>query len=252
MKLSAFSKFLIYAGAIGLLISAVLFFITVGISFLWFFCGFAFACLAVFGLISAKARSSGLRRLFRALRIFMLAMAVVFIVSFVLVESEIIKASAAEPQPGADYIIVLGAKLYGETPSASLAARLNAALEYLRENPRTLAVVCGGKGRGEAIPEALAMKNYLTARGIDERRIITESSSRDTKQNFENAAAIIGDGHSVVVVTNDYHIYRSLILAGRAGFEASGLPAKTPAYPLLRPASYLREYFSVMLMYLGL
>ena len=53
-----------------------------------------------------------------------------------------------------DYLVVLGAQVKGETVSNSLRLRLDEALDYLEENPRTRVVVTGGKGPGGGPPSA--------------------------------------------------------------------------------------------------
>ena len=44
-----------------------------------------------------------------------------------------------------DYIIVLGAHVDGTKPTLALLERIRRALEYLEENPRTRAVLSGGR-----------------------------------------------------------------------------------------------------------
>ena len=46
-------------------------------------------------------------------------------------------------------------------------------------------VVSGGKGSGEKITEAKAMKDYLIKNGIDKNRIIEEDKSTNTYENFK-------------------------------------------------------------------
>ena len=53
-----------------------------------------------------------------------------------------------------DYVIVLGARLFGEDLSLTLYNRLNTALDYLEKNKSTKVIVSGGQGYGEDIPEA--------------------------------------------------------------------------------------------------
>lgn len=77
------------------------------------------------------------------------------------------------------------APLRGERVSLTLKLRLDAALEYLEHSPNTAVIVSGGKGDGENISEAEAMKRYLVSHGVDEGRIITEDKSTSTWENFK-------------------------------------------------------------------
>ncbi|WP_370458110.1 YdcF family protein [Bacillus sp. BPN334] len=85
----------------------------------------------------------------------------------------------------ADYIIVLGSKVNGTKPSYSLQYRIDKAAEYLQSHEKTIAIVSGGKGKGEDISEALAMKNGLMKLKIAEDRIIMEDKSTSTDENIK-------------------------------------------------------------------
>ena len=63
-------------------------------------------------------------------------------------------------------VVVLGCKVKGTVPSLMLQRRLEAAKDYLQQHPEVSCIVSGGKGTGEDISEAQAMKTYLTAAGI--------------------------------------------------------------------------------------
>ena len=91
---------------------------------------------------------------------------------FLVVESQIVAASLRQPEPGADYVIVLGAQVRGTRVTRTLRYRLNAAAQYLRTNPETQVIVSGGQGTGEDISEAAAMAAYLLEQGIAAERII--------------------------------------------------------------------------------
>ena len=113
-----------------------------------------------------------------------------FAISFGIVAAKVAGYSAQKPEPGADAVIVLGAAVRGDVPSATLAARLDCALEYLKKSPETRAIVTGGQGDGENVTEASAMRAYLEARGIDSERIYEEDQSASTLENLQNAQEI--------------------------------------------------------------
>ena len=135
------------------------------------------------------------------------------------------------PGPGLDYAIVLGAQVFDSGPGYTLVTRLDAACAYLSANPQTYCITCGGQGRNEPMTEACASAEYLIERGIDSARIVREESSHSTFQNLSNAVALVDPMHdSVGVVTNDYHLFRALLLARKAGFvRPVGIAAKAPA-----------------------
>ena len=56
---------------------------------------------------------------------------------FLIQESRMVSGARKKPEPGADYVIVLGAQVKGRRPSRSLMRRICAAAEYYRKNPET-------------------------------------------------------------------------------------------------------------------
>ena len=112
-----------------------------------------------------------------------------------------------------DYLIVLGAHVDGTRLTLALLERTRRALEYLKANPGTKAVLSGGKGKGEKISEARAMYDYLTANGIEGSRLILEDRSVNTKENLSFSLEKIGDlSASVGVVTNNFHVFRGVAI----------------------------------------
>lgn len=145
-------------------------------------------------------------------------------------------------------VIVLGAGIHGERVSRPLAHRLNTAATYWRENPDAYIVVTGGLGNRAIITEAEAMARYLIAIGVPEERILLEELSTSTYENLVFAQEIL-DAHfpaeyRVVVVTNDFHLYRAMMTARRVGFDATRLGAPTDWYSW--PSNYLREMIAVV------
>lgn len=153
---------------------------------------------------------------------------------------------AATPPQGLN-VVVLGAQVYSEERmGSSLSNRVDKAYEYLRENPEVKCIATGGQGSNEPCPESLTEKNALTRMGIDPARIYMEDKSRNTRQNFQYAMEVAkreGLSTEVVVVTQDFHLFRSVQLAKAAGFTAYGLSA--PTDPLLFPQYYGRELLSL-------
>lgn len=160
--------------------------------------------------------------------------------------AKILGAASLRPPDRLDALVVLGAGLLPDgSPSEALRFRLDAAVEYLEENPSTTCVVSGGRGVGEVRAEAEAMEDYLVARGVDARRITKEGSSRTTVENIRNSAELLAPGSSVGVVTNDFHLCRALLLAEGNGLPgAYGLAARSN--PLYLPNAVLRECAAIV------
>jgi uncharacterized SAM-binding protein YcdF (DUF218 family) len=165
---------------------------------------------------------------------------------FLILEGTIIYYSAKKADPGADYLIVLGAQVRGTTITKSLKKRLDTAIDYLEDNPETVVIVSGGQGTGEAVSEAEAMKKYLVLKGIKASSIITEDKSTNTNENIRFSRNLMkGDNSSVVIVTNGFHIFRSLSIARKQGLSGvQGLAA--PSDRILVINYYIREAVGVL------
>lgn len=182
----------------------------------------------------------------------------------------IIREANLQPEPGADYMIILGARVRGDRISPLLKYRLDKALNYLSDNSDTVVVVSGGKGPGENLSEAEAMQDYLVEHGIAAERILMEDASANTDQNIRNSISVIQtreemgqssdnkDQKHIVLVSNGFHLFRATRILRKQLQEAGvqdagsgledvvieGLGAKNKWYMI--PNSYVREVFAVV------
>lgn len=198
-------------------------------SFLGFWLLAAFGFAFIIFLIFANRKYNFYAKIPRGIRMTGMVLIICLISIFLLMEALILSKMNSRAKKGADYVIVLGAQVRGTRVTKSLAKRLDAACEYLRDNPETKVVCTGGQGRGEDISEAMAEKGYLIEKGISEDRIIVEDKSTSTYQNLEYAESIINDRDaSVAIVTNNFHVYRAVHLGKYVGFEdVDGIAAKS-------------------------
>lgn len=147
-----------------------------------------------------------------------------------------------------DALIVLGGGVRGERILLPLQLRLDAAISYYRKNPVVIFVVSGGKGFGEAVSEASAMKRYLVQHAIPKANIVEEDQSTSTSENFRYSKKLLNEklaaGYTVGYVTNDFHIFRSLQLAKLVGLEPTHLHATIPWYTI--PTNYVREILALL------
>lgn len=168
------------------------------------------------------------------------------ILAFVVAEGCIFAHYRDAGRPDLDYIIVLGAQMKPAGPSIVLKFRLDAAYEYLVENENTICVVSGGQGANEPCTEAQGMYDYLVEKGIAPERILMEDKSTDTSENIAFSAEIIGGtDYDVGIVTNNFHVFRGMMLARHAGFEnACGISARSNIY--FQPNNLVREFFGIL------
>ena len=145
-----------------------------------------------------------------------------------------------------DAVIVLGAGVNGETPSAALWSRIRAAEDYLEIHPDVPVVLSGGQGAGEAIRRALWKEDRA-----ENARLLLEERSTNTAENFRFSKALLEEWGldtgtaTIAVVTNDFHCFRAHMIARRQGLKTIDVPAELPWW-WLTANYYLREAFAVV------
>ena len=115
-------------------------------------------------------------------------------------------------------LVILGHRLQDDgTMDATLKCRLDTALSYYKEeiNPdEDIIIVSGGIANKKAgIAEATLMGDYLVEKGVPEKAIIREISSRTTKQNAKFSKGIIQryGVTGITLCTSKYHFDRKLL-----------------------------------------
>lgn len=171
----------------------------------------------------------------------------------------------------ADYIVVLGAQVRGDTVSKTLEYRLDKAYEYAKVHPNTVIILSGGQGVGENVSEAQAMYAYLRKRGVPEYQMIKEERSTSTYENLVYSKILIDEREKnrrewiknlmsrsgylvppdeetsirVGIVTSNFHVLRAKGIAKQIGIEnVSGIAAKSD--PVLFIHLCVRECFAIL------
>jgi len=203
-----------------------------------------------------RHESQKIRKIAKIVKVLTFTAIFAFLVSFAWIEGRILTHDEGTEAPTAQTVILLGAGLHGDRPSLTLSTRLQTALAYLQQHPTAVVIVTGGQGAGETITEAQAMYRWLTARGIDSQRIYREEQATDTRENLRYSKQILEQQdlpRPVAVVSNSFHLYRARKLAEQEGLQdVQTLSAPVPDVPLqwLSASVYLREYCSILLMFL--
>lgn len=153
--------------------------------------------------------------------------------------------AASAEVPANTPAVVLGCAVNGEKPSAMLKKRIDAAYDYLTENPQAVCILSGGKGDGENISEALCMYNALTEKGIAPERLYLEENSTTTAENMQYSKQILtekGLGDTVVLITTDFHQFRAGLLAEKQALQTYKVCARSGVFAL--PTFIVREWFT--------
>lgn len=206
-------------------------------------------CLVAAGLVKLWWPDLILPSKYRLIKKIGCCLLVIWLLSFIVIEGLIIQSALAADVTRADYVLVLGAGIRGEQIPPLLEKRLDCALEYLKTYPDSQTILSGGQGRGETISEAEAMKRYLLKRGIAESRIIVEDQATSTFENIKYTQSILNQKGAVknarlIIISNDFHLFRATMLARELGLYASRLACRTALIDI--PHCYIREYFAVI------
>ena len=132
----------------------------------------------------------------------------------------------------ADAIIVLGAAAYDARPSPVLEERIRHGIELYRRGLAKRLIFTGGYGRGARFSESQVAQRYALRHGVPQQAILIETESRTTRQNLQQAAALMR-AHQLkraIIVSDPLHMARALRLAREAGIEALGSSTPTSRF----------------------
>ncbi len=128
----------------------------------------------------------------------------------------------------ADCILILGAGVWDGVPSPMLKDRLDTGLALYEAGASEKILVSGDHGR-EEYDEVNVMKKYLTDAGVPSEDIFMDHAGFSTYESMYRAKEIF-QVESLVVVTQKYHLYRSLYVAEQLGMEVYGAGADPRQY----------------------
>lgn len=130
---------------------------------------------------------------------------------------------------GADCILVLGAGLKPDgTPSDMLADRMAVAVELYKSGAAPCLLLSGDHSRKD-YNEVGAMAEYAINAGVPEEAIVPDYAGFSTYESLYRARDIFS-ARKVVIVTQEYHLYRALYIADALGVGAVGVSADVRQY----------------------
>lgn len=132
--------------------------------------------------------------------------------------------------PKVDAIIVLGAKVNKEKLSYVLEDRLLAGVNIMYANKAEAILLSGDHGQKE-YDEVNSMRKYIIRRklSIKKEQIFMDHAGFDTYDSMYRAKEIF-QIKSAIIVTQDFHINRSVYIARNLGIEAYGFSVNETMY----------------------
>ena len=159
-----------------------------------------------------------------------------------------------------DCILVLGCLVRSEgNPSDMLADRLRRGVELYKAGAAPKLLMTGDHGRTN-YDEVNTMKQYAMDEGIPSQDIFMDHAGFSTYESMYRARDIF-QAKKILIVTQEYHLYRALYVAQALGLEAYGVNADYRNYSgqsmrdireiLARNKDFLTSIFQPQPTYLG-
>ncbi len=127
-----------------------------------------------------------------------------------------------------DAILVLGAGLRNGKPSPVLKDRLDTAYEVYESRASNKIIVSGDHGT-KTYDEVNVMKDYLTNKGVPSEDIFMDHAGFSTYDSIYRAKEIF-QTEKIIIITQEFHLYRSLYIASKLNLEAKGVSATLRHY----------------------
>ena len=133
-----------------------------------------------------------------------------------------------KPQDNIDCILVLGAGIWGDEPSPMLKDRLEEGIRLYKEGVTSKIIMSGDHG-SEEYDEVNVMKQYAIDAGVPSEDVFMDHAGFSTYESIYRAKEIF-DADNIIIVTQEYHLYRALYIADKLGINAYGVNSDPRKY----------------------
>ena len=127
-----------------------------------------------------------------------------------------------------DCILILGAGIWGDSPSPMLQDRLEEGIKLYKDGIAPKIIMSGDHGRVE-YDEVNIMKEYAINKGIPSEDIFMDHAGFSTYESIYRAKEIFGV-NNIIIITQKYHLYRSLYIANKLEINAYGVNSDPRKY----------------------
>lgn len=144
-------------------------------------------------------------------------------------KNHIITVQKATELDDVDCVIVLGCQVRGDgSLSNMLQDRLICGLEVYNKGAAPKILMSGDHGQKD-YDEVNAMKQYAVDNGVPSEDVFMDHAGFSTYETMYRAKEIF-EADKVIIVTQEYHLYRAVYIAEQLGIEAYGVSADLNAY----------------------
>ncbi len=144
-------------------------------------------------------------------------------------EGRILSAQQAAQLSEVDCILVLGCGVKDDgQPSDMLHDRLRQALELYELGAAPKLLMSGDHGR-ENYDEVNIMKGFAVEAGVPSENVFMDHAGFSTYESIYRAKAVF-EARKIIIVTQEYHLYRAMYIAEQFGLEAYGVSSDYRTY----------------------
>ena len=176
------------------------------------------------------------RKINRMIKIMIIGIIILMIAIFSLniyvvnsTKNEIVKEENVSNIEGVDCILILGAGIWGDKPSPMLEDRLKEGIVLYKQGTTKKIIMSGDHSR-EDYDEVKIMKEYAESEGVPSEDIFMDHAGFSSYDSVYRAKEIFGV-QKMIIVTQRYHLYRSLYIAKKLGIEVYGIESNLRIYP---------------------
>lgn len=164
----------------------------------------------------------------------------------------IISKEEASNLEDVDCILILGAMVWdNDRPSHMLEDRLKHGIELYDIGASNRIIMSGDHGQKE-YDEVNTMKQYAIDLGVPSEEIFMDHAGFSTYESIYRARDIF-QADKIIIVSQEYHLYRALYIAEKLGLEAYGVPSNPREYvgqgrrDIREVLARVKDFFNVMI-----
>ncbi len=145
------------------------------------------------------------------------------------VKNRIITPEEAAALEEVDCILVLGAGVFDNgRPSSMLSDRLSVGVDLYNSSASNRLLMSGDHGR-VGYDEVNVMKQYAIDAGIPSSEIFMDHAGFSTYESLYRARDIF-EADKIIIVSQEYHLYRALYIGEKLGLEVYGVASDPRQY----------------------
>lgn len=143
-------------------------------------------------------------------------------------KKRILSLEEANNLDNVDCILILGAGVWGDRPTHMLEDRLSFGVSLYKNGASNRLLMSGDHGR-KYYDEVNVMKDYAVNEGVLSSDVFMDHAGFSTYESLYRARDIF-EAKKIIIVTQEYHLYRALYVADKLGLEAYGVASNPREY----------------------